>query len=148
MFTFWGGQKWGVCGSPTRILPKCIAYLKERLDFAPLDNLFLAHTFCNLTWIPINSGNKSMSKRLVWSSFIIRFDDYGLSTRESSAKDKYNCKEIYTLSFNRSRLYWTPQVSTIASSRVNQTNASVVLKIKRKTFKVFSIHRMIMIITF
>jgi hypothetical protein len=38
-----------------------------------------------------------MPKRLVWSSFIIRLDDYSLSTSESSAKDEHNLDGFHYL---------------------------------------------------
>lgn len=64
--------------------------LQERLDLGLLLQLVLAHLLGHLAWVSVDTGNESMTERLLGSAFVRGFDDDSLAASVTSTKDDYD----------------------------------------------------------
>jgi hypothetical protein len=65
-------------------------YLDERLDLAPLGQLFRSHSFCHLQRVTFDAGNDGVRKGPFLGPFIVLFDNDDLLSRLTSLEDNSN----------------------------------------------------------
>jgi len=68
-------------------------YLDERLDFAPLGQLLLSHSFCYLQRITLDSSNDGVRERSILAPFVVLFDHHNLLPGVTSLKDNSDLRD-------------------------------------------------------
>ena len=69
-------------------------YLNERLDFAPLGQLLLSHSFCYLQRVPLDSSNDGVRERSILGPFVVLFDYHNLLSGMAPLEDNSDLRDM------------------------------------------------------